>query len=99
MLTVDHFERVNLLAIGLALATLVCVLVRLGLVFRDNGELLVLTRSEAVTDALTGLGNRRRLLELDERCDHSREGAPTLLVIYDLDGFKGLQRHIRTSGR
>ncbi len=90
VLTVDHFERVNLLAIGLALATLVCVLVRLGLVFRDNGELLVLTRSEAVTDALTGLGNRRRLLaELDERCDHSREGAPTLLVIYDLDGFKG----------
>ena len=90
VLTVDHFERVNLLAIGLALATLLCVLVRLGLVFRDNGQLLALTRSEAVTDALTGLGNRRRLLaELDERCDDSLEGASTLLVIYDLDGFKG----------
>ena len=87
VLAVDHFEHVNLLAIALALATLVCVLVRLGLAFRDNGRLLELTHSEAVTDALTGLGNRRRLLsDLERRFE---ETEPSLLVIYDLDGFKG----------
>jgi diguanylate cyclase (GGDEF)-like protein len=89
VLTVDHFARLNLLAIVLALGTLVCVLVRLGLTFRENGRLLRLTRSEAITDALTGLGNRRLLLrELEQALDPV--GASTsLLVIYDLDGFKG----------
>jgi diguanylate cyclase (GGDEF)-like protein len=90
LLAVDHFERVNLLAIVLALATLLCVLVRLGLAFRENGRLLELTRSEAITDALTGLGNRRLLLRhLDEELERVRAGGSALLVIYDLDGFKG----------
>ena len=90
VLAVDHFQAVNLLAIVLALATIACVLVRLGLAFRDNGRLLDLTRSEAITDALTGLGNRRRLLtDLERHCELGQKAAPTLLVIYDLDGFKG----------
>ena len=73
VLVVDHFERLNLLAIVLALATLVCVLVRLGLTFRENGRLLELTRSEAITDALTGLGNRRSLLrELERELEPAR---------------------------
>jgi diguanylate cyclase (GGDEF)-like protein len=89
VLAVDHFVRVNLLAIVLALCTLVCVLVRLGLAFRENRRLLELTRSEAITDALTGLGNRRLLLrDLDEQLARTREGGSALLVIYDLDGFK-----------
>ena len=90
VLGIDHFEPVNLLAIALALATILCVLVRLGLTFRDNGRLLELTRSEAITDALTGLGNRRRLLrDLERRCEEASSTTATLLVIYDLDGFKG----------
>ena len=41
-----------------------------------------------MTDALTGLGNRRRLLtDLDEVLEPTTP--PTLLVIFDLDGFKG----------
>ena len=92
VLTFDHFERVNLLAIVLALATLACVLVRLGFVFRDNGRLLELTRGEAITDALTGLGNRRLLLrdlDLELEAEHRGDESSTLLAIYDLDGFKG----------
>ncbi len=90
VLAVDHFERLNLLAIFLALATLVCVLVRLGLTFHENGRLLELTRSEAITDALTGLGNRRSLLrDLEQELDAREDGGPALLAIYDLDGFKG----------
>jgi diguanylate cyclase (GGDEF)-like protein len=90
VLAVDHFQPVSLLAIALALATLVCVLLRLGVSFRENGRLLALTRSEAVTDALTGLGNRRRLLvDLARRCNESDAESLTVLAIYDLDGFKG----------
>jgi diguanylate cyclase (GGDEF)-like protein len=90
LLAVDHFDRVNLLAIVLSLATLLCVLVRLGFAFRDNGRLLELTRSEAITDALTGLGNRRLLLrDLDTELERVAAGGSALLVIYDLDGFKG----------
>ena len=75
---------------SLALATLVCVLVRLGLTFRENGRLLELTRSEAITDALTGLGNRRSLLrDLEQELEPREDGVSALLVIYDLDGFKG----------
>jgi two-component system, cell cycle response regulator len=44
------------------------------------------SRREAETDALTGLANRRKLLlDLDERLEAE---APTLLILFDLDGFK-----------
>ncbi|HUA03233.1 MAG TPA: diguanylate cyclase [Solirubrobacteraceae bacterium] len=47
-------------------------------------------REEAMTDALTGLGNRRRLTA-DLRAafeDNAETGAPSLLLLFDLDGFK-----------
>jgi diguanylate cyclase (GGDEF)-like protein len=53
------------------------------------GEILGhhLLRAQAMTDALTGLGNRRRLtLDLAARLDEARE--PALLMLFDLDGFK-----------
>jgi two-component system cell cycle response regulator len=89
ILVYDHFVRVNLLAIALASATLVLVIVRLGVTFRENRRLFELTREEATTDPLTGLGNRRQLLADLERRLRSEPVAPTLLMLFDLDGFKG----------
>jgi diguanylate cyclase (GGDEF)-like protein len=89
VLVYDHFERTNPLALVLASATLVAVVVRLAVTFQENGRLFELTKHESVTDALTGLGNRRKLLaDLDSRLERE-EAEPTLLMIFDLDGFKG----------
>jgi two-component system cell cycle response regulator len=88
VLTYDHFERTNLLALALSIATLVAVVLRLAVTFHENGRLYELTKKESVTDALTGLGNRRKLLaDLDSRLEADMD--PTLLMIFDLDGFKG----------
>ena len=57
------------------------------LTFRERVHLLAASREEAMTDALTGLGNRRRfMLELDAAL--ADESAPFALVVFDLDGFK-----------
>jgi diguanylate cyclase (GGDEF)-like protein len=89
ILVYDHFVRFNVLAIVLASATLGLVIVRLAVTFRENRRLLELTRAEATTDVLTGLSNRRQLLaDLDRRLTAERV-EPTLLMLFDLDGFKG----------
>jgi two-component system cell cycle response regulator len=89
ILVYDHFTRLNILAIRLATATLGLVVVRLGLTFRENRRLLLLTHAEATTDALTGLANRRQLIaDLDRRL-RSDPVPTTLLMVFDLDGFKG----------
>ncbi len=89
ILVYDHFVRVNILAIALSTATLVLVVVRLALTFRENGRLFELTRREATTDALTGLGNRRQLVADLERGFRTESAQPMLLMLFDLDGFKG----------
>jgi diguanylate cyclase (GGDEF)-like protein len=46
-------------------------------------------RSAALTDPLTGLGNRRQLtLDLERKIAASSAGDPLLLLLFDLDGFK-----------
>jgi len=87
LLMYDHFVRINTLAMLLASATIAAVIVRAVLTFRDRVQLLTASREEAMTDALTGLGNRRRfMLELDAAL--ADDGAPFALVVFDLDGFK-----------
>jgi two-component system cell cycle response regulator len=57
---------------------------------RENEELLGLSREEASTDILTGLGNRRALIdELSSSVARQAPGGHELLVaMFDLDGFK-----------
>jgi two-component system, cell cycle response regulator len=81
--------HVHPLALVLASATIVLVLVRTALSFRENAELLETSRHEALTDALTGLANRRKLLvDLQHELDRALEGEPRTLVLFDLNGFK-----------
>ena len=89
ILVVDHFAGVNVLAVGLAAGSLLLVLLRLVVTFRENGRLFTLTRQEAVTDVLTGLGNRRRLVADLEDVFEDPPARSILLMILDLDGFKG----------
>ena len=89
VLVYDHFTRVNPLALFLATATVAAVVVRLALTFRENRRLFELTRNEAVTDSLTGLANRRRLVsDLDRVLDEATLEKPWILLLFDLDGFK-----------
>ena len=69
----------------------------MALTVRANAAMLVRVSENALTDSLTGLGNRRRLMEdLDRRL----EGEQRLLV-GDLrpQRLQGLQRHVRPPGR
>jgi two-component system cell cycle response regulator len=79
----------NPVAVGLAAASLVAVMCRTMLTFRDNVAMLRASRVEASTDALTGLGNRRALARaLEEEMPRADERDPLVLVLFDLDGFK-----------
>jgi two-component system cell cycle response regulator len=79
----------NPVAVGLAAASLVAVMCRTMLTFRDNVAMLRASRVEASTDALTGLGKRRALARaLEEEMPRADERDPLVLVLFDLDGFK-----------
>jgi two-component system cell cycle response regulator len=89
LLISDHFSRLNLLAVALAWASVLAVIGRFGMTFFANLTMLADTREEALTDALTGLGNRRKLMRDLEDVLHAGDGHPAALVLYDLNGFKG----------
>jgi two-component system, cell cycle response regulator len=79
----------HVIALVLASATIVLVLARTTLSFRENSRLLESSRHEALTDALTGLPNRRKLLlDLQDELDRVRTGERRMLALFDLNGFK-----------
>jgi two-component system cell cycle response regulator len=89
LLVYAAFAPLNALAVGLAAASLIAVMARLMLTFRDNVGMLRHSRGEALTDPLTGLGNRRALAKALERALPTvDDGDPLVLVLFDLDGFK-----------
>jgi diguanylate cyclase (GGDEF)-like protein len=48
-----------------------------------------LLREQALTDALTRLGNRRKLAaDLEDRLSEASASNPLVLILFDLDGFK-----------
>src|SRR3954454_16201888 len=80
-----HVHRLSTAAVDLALAALVLLVARLAVSLRENQQLLAASRREALTDALTGLGNRRALMEeLDRALDAARAGDPHVLALFDL---------------
>ena len=87
LLVYDHFERVDTIAVLLAGATVALVIVRLALTFAEYLRAIARSHEEAVSDPLTGLGNRRALAAALEGAVTS-ESARHALVLFDLDGFK-----------
>ena len=64
------------------------VLARLVLTFRENAGCSASSRHEALTDGLTGLGNRRALMRDLDRVAGRRQRRPPCSALFDLDGFK-----------
>jgi diguanylate cyclase (GGDEF)-like protein/PAS domain S-box-containing protein len=77
------------LAVAMAAAALIAVMGRLALSFRAHAGMLTVSREEALTDALTGLGNRRSLVrDLHRRLAEGIDEHPAALALFDLNGFK-----------
>jgi two-component system cell cycle response regulator len=87
LMVYDHYVRINPLALALATAALVAVLARLAITFAENIRMLGASRHEARTDALTGLGNRRKLMDDLTAVLDSDDGVH-VLALFDLNGFK-----------
>ena len=86
ILVYGQFEPLNKPAAILAATSMLAVIARMAFTFREKMQLLATTRIEAQTDALTGVGNRRKLMidlggTLDAR-------TTAVLMLLDLDGFK-----------
>jgi two-component system, cell cycle response regulator len=88
VLLYSHFEQLNLFAVVTAALTLVGVVGRGIVAFVENQDMLGRISRLAVTDALTGLGNRRKLLvDLEDALD-AETPRERVLGMFDLDGFK-----------
>jgi diguanylate cyclase (GGDEF)-like protein len=91
VLIVASQSGMNVVAVTLASLSLVAVFVRLVMTHHDNVALLRASRQEALTDALTGLGNRRALTKDIESVlpvAGADPSEPHVLALFDLDGFK-----------
>ncbi len=77
----------SIIVIALAVGSLAAVIVRMWMTLREEGSLAASSTIDARTDSLTGLANRRSLLERIESMLAAREGSTGVLLL-DLDGFK-----------
>jgi diguanylate cyclase (GGDEF)-like protein len=89
LLALDHFHRVSDIAVMFAVGALLTATLRMALTWREHARLMQQTLVAARTDELTGLGNRRSLLEdLDARIADASPHRPVTLMLFDLNGFK-----------
>ncbi|HEX8205669.1 MAG TPA: HD domain-containing phosphohydrolase [Solirubrobacteraceae bacterium] len=85
----DQAHPLNPLAVALACATMAAVILRMAVTLRENLRMVAASRGEALTDVLTGLGNRRKLVaDLRGETAAATQDAPRILILFDLDGFK-----------
>ena len=86
ILVYGQFQALNTPAVVLAATSMLAVIARMAFTFREKMLLLATTRIEARTDALTSVGNRRKLMiDLGAALDARTTG---VLMLLDLDGFK-----------
>src|SRR3954447_8503448 len=89
LLTVGQFTDIDAVSVSLASVTVLAGMARAG---RTVVEALQKSRTQALTDDLTGLGNRRHLVDTlhatIESAGQRRDELALLLI--DLDGFKEL---------
>jgi two-component system cell cycle response regulator len=89
LLSLGAYEPLKGSAYVLAVLTITGVIARMGLTFSENLSLVDRSRHEALTDPLTALGNRRRLLIcLEDVLQSASERSPWALLLFDLNGFK-----------
>jgi diguanylate cyclase (GGDEF)-like protein len=91
VLVLGNFPAVQLtpVAVALAATTVLAVCVRLMVTVHENLTMLAGSRNLALTDSLTGLSNRRQLMEdLHLACSIAGPDRSWRLVMYDLNGFK-----------
>ncbi len=89
LLVFNEVDAIGTGAYALAILTLLGVLGRLALTFGENLRSAEHSRREAMTDSLTGLGNRRALQQdLEDAMAQATFVDPGVLVIVDLNGFK-----------
>ncbi|HEX2160682.1 MAG TPA: diguanylate cyclase [Thermoleophilaceae bacterium] len=89
LVTLAVFEALPQEAAPPALLTLLLVTGRMGMAFIEGQHTMDASRREALTDGLTGLGNRRALLaDLERAVMRATADDPRVCVLLDLNGFK-----------
>jgi two-component system, cell cycle response regulator len=89
LLVYGNLKPMNSLALALGAAALVVAVVRMGYTFSNTLRITAEATAAALTDSLTGLGNRRALLaELERELTDAGAANSAVLVLFDLDGFK-----------
>jgi diguanylate cyclase (GGDEF)-like protein len=89
VLVVGQLASVGPVAVVIAAATLVALISRAAVAFQESRQMFADARTEAETDPLTTLGNRRKLMtDLRHELHVASAASPRILVMFDLDGFK-----------
>ena len=72
----------------IAFCAILLVIIRMWVALREENALVTSSKIDARTDTLTGLPNRRSILETIESQLESHDIKPTGMILIDLDGFK-----------
>jgi two-component system, cell cycle response regulator len=89
LLVSGSFRPVSGLAVALATGAMLAAGARAALTYIQHARMLHRETQNAITDSLTGLGNRRRLIDdLELAVEGASQGRPATLAFFDLDGFK-----------
>jgi two-component system cell cycle response regulator len=86
VLVYDHFRAVDSVSLAVASGALIVVFARMALTFAENRKMIAASGRKARTDVLTGLGNRRQLL--DDLTAALDAGTASVLAHFDVNSFK-----------